>query len=60
MVHSYAASAIEKIMIIKLPNFAALSAAEMAPSFELVLSNLFSSFSVEGSAENEVRWKKSL
>ena len=52
--HSYAASAIEKIMIVKLPNFTALSPGEVAPCFEVILANLFSSFSVDGSAENEV------
>ncbi|KAL5250460.1 hypothetical protein ACHWQZ_G016253 [Mnemiopsis leidyi] len=57
VVHSYAASAIEKIMIIKLPNFSPLTPAEVAPCFEVVLANLFSSFSVEGSAENEYLMK---
>ena len=54
VVHSYAATAIEKILIIKMPNYVSISAAELAPEFEKLLTNLFNSFKYEGSGENEV------
>jgi len=57
VVHSYASTAIEKILIIKLANFTPVTAEELMPCFETLLTNLFSSFNIEGSSENEYLMK---
>eukprot|EP00096_Caligus_rogercresseyi_P000645 TRINITY_DN11117_c0_g1_i1.p1 TRINITY_DN11117_c0_g1~~TRINITY_DN11117_c0_g1_i1.p1 ORF type:complete len:974 (-),score=386.32 TRINITY_DN11117_c0_g1_i1:7-2928(-) len=55
VVHSYAATAIEKTLILRTPtdNKALISSAELSPFAESLLSGLFGALSLPGSSENE-------
>lgn len=55
MVHSYAAAAIDKILLLKAPgtNNALVGKEALAPHAEPLLRGLFGAFSLPGSAEND-------
>ncbi|XP_071743151.1 exportin-2 isoform X2 [Lepeophtheirus salmonis] len=54
VVHTYAATTIEKILILKTPeNKALVTSSELGPIAEPLLTGLFGAFSLPGSAENE-------